>query len=159
VDIYNNPLQQNKSSPDFTISIEIKSDSSLRFFFTKLDEEFAVCGCPPDGPDGFGSIGMSVWKISSTASGGYLADKTRVIDINCKPRKRISFYNKEEHQVCLFQSKDSGNKICRTIDLKSFRVFETDLDAGGYVLLTPTKIVSLVYPGTGLELIQTFAII
>jgi hypothetical protein len=156
VDIYNNPLQRNKSSPDFTALIKYDFTSSLRIFFTKLDEEFAICGCPSVGPSGIsGSVGMNVWRISSAVSGGYLVDKTRVVDINVKPRTTINFNTQEDYQICFF----IGNNICRTIDLKTFKVFETDLDAGGYVLLTPTKIVSIPYSRTGHESIQTFAII
>jgi hypothetical protein len=161
VDIYINPLQQNKSSPDFTTSIQSEYDSSLRLFFTKLDEEFSISGCTPEGPDGIiGNIGMSVWRISLPVSGEYHVDKLRDVDINVQSRTNTKFYNQEEYQVCLFRSKDSGNNICRTIDLKTFRVFETNLDAGDYVLISPTKIVSLVYGGpTGFASIQTFLMI
>jgi hypothetical protein len=104
---------------------------------------------------------MSVWKISSPESGGYLVDKLRDVDINVKPLYNINFNNQEDYQVCLLQSEDSEIKICRTIDLKTFRVFETDLDVGatGCVLLSSTKIVSLVYGASGVDSIRTFVII
>jgi hypothetical protein len=182
VDIYNNPLQQNKSNPDYTKVIQAEYDSRLRLFFTKLDEEFAVCGgCPPTVSGGIGSFGMSFWRISSPASGGYHVDKLRDVDTNFKPLSRdstISFFNQEDYQVCLFHAKDSGIKCYRLIiDLKTFRVVETDLDVGGdvgfgvgrgHVLLSPKKLVSFVVSSrrsmfgrsvVGGYSIQTFTII